>query len=140
MEINRREFVLLAATACAGCATGGQDNGDSSVPKVLKVVDAGPVALYAADGIYDHFRHQGFFLVREGGKLIALSSDCTHRDCPLRALPDHTLSCKCHGSRFNASGDVLRGPARRSLPQFPTSIDPGQHLVVQVMRGKFDEE
>jgi|SRR6185437_8894181 len=140
MEINRREFVLLAATACAGCSAGGPGTNDSEVPKVLKVVDAGPASLYEADGIYDRFRHQGFFLVREGGKLTALSSDCTHRDCPLRALPDHTLSCKCHGSRFDSHGKVLIGPARRSLPQFPTSVDQSQHLFVQVMRGKFDEE
>jgi Rieske Fe-S protein len=140
MEINRRDFVLLAATVCAGCSAGGPVASDSDVPKVLKVIDAGPASLYNSDGIYDRFRHQGFFLVRDGGNLIALSSDCTHRDCPLRALPDHTLFCKCHGSRFDASGKVLRGPARRSLPQFPTVVDQSQHLMVQVMRGTFDEE
>jgi Rieske Fe-S protein len=140
MELNRREFVLLAATtACASCGSGGGASNASALP-VERVVDAGPALLYDADGVYDRFRHQGFFLVRRSGKLVALSSDCTHRDCPLRALADQTLSCKCHGSRFDLAGNVLRGPAQRNLPQFVTAVDANQHLIVQVTRGKFDEE
>ena len=138
MELNRRDFVLLAAAACAGCSSGGSN--DPSAPLTLRTVDAGPASLYASDGIYDHFRHQGFFLVKKNGTLTALSSGCTHRDCPLRALPDHTFSCRCHGSRFDDGGTVLKGPAVRSLPQFPTSVNESQHLLVQVSRGKFDEE
>jgi Rieske Fe-S protein len=139
MDINRRQFVLLAAATCAGCtAQGGGD--DAAGRPVTKVVDAGPVALYAADGIYDHFRHQGFFLVAEQGKVTALSSDCTHRNCPLRALPDHTFSCRCHGSHFSEDGAVIHGPAMRSLPHFPTTIDASQHLIVQVTRLQFDED
>jgi isorenieratene synthase len=139
MDMNRRQFVILAAAACAGCsAQGGGD--DAAGERVTKVVDAGPVELYAADGVYDHYRHQGFFLVQEKGRLTALSSDCTHRNCPLRALPDHTFSCRCHGSLFNKEGNVLRGPATRHLPQFPTTVNNSQHLIVQVTRLQFDEE
>jgi Rieske Fe-S protein len=136
MQVNRREFVLLTVAACAGCSAEG---GGSSGPMVTRVVDAGPTSLYTADGVYDHFRHRGFFLVSENGKLTALSSDCTHRDCPLRALPDRTFSCKCHGSRFSEEGAVLHGPATRSLPQFPTTINADQHLIVEVTRLQFDE-
>ncbi len=138
MELNRRDFVLLTAAACAGCTA--SQSSDSAPGTILRVVDAGPVSQYDSDGIYDHFRHQGFFLVREHGELVALSSDCTHRDCPLRAMADQTLYCKCHGSRFDTGGHVLKGPAVRPLPQFPTAVDSDQHLMVQVLRGKFDEE
>ncbi|HET6246195.1 MAG TPA: Rieske (2Fe-2S) protein [Tepidisphaeraceae bacterium] len=142
MEIDRRKFLILAtASCCAGCA--GQNGGGdaaSSAPAVTKVIDAGPREQYAADGVYDHFRHRGFFIVRENAKLIALSSDCTHRDCPVRALADRTFSCRCHGSRFDEQGQVLRGPATRALPQFPTTINGDAHLIVQVTRLHFDEE
>lgn len=137
MDMNRRQFVLLAAATCAGCsAQGGGAPGETAT----RVVDAGPVDLYALDGVYDRFRHQGFFLVRQNGVLTALSSDCTHRNCPLRALPDHTFSCRCHGSHFNETGTVLRGPATRDLPRFPTTLNDSQHLIVQVTRLHFDED
>jgi Rieske Fe-S protein len=135
--MNRREFVVLTVAACAGCSA--NQSGTSDAP-TKRVIDAGPASLYDANGVYDRFRHQGFFLVRNGGSLVALSSDCTHRDCPLRALPDRTFSCRCHGSRFNEEGIVLRGPAVRRLPQYSTSVNESQHLLVEVTRGKFDEE
>jgi Rieske Fe-S protein len=137
MDMNRRQFVLLAAATCAGCAAQG---GGTAGEPVTRVVDAGPINLYAEDGVYDHFRHQGFFLVREIGALTVLSSDCTHRNCPLRALPDRTFSCRCHGSHFSEQGTVVRGPATRNLPQFPSTVNDSQHLIVQVTRLQFDEE
>ena len=139
MDVTRREFVVLAAAACAGCqGSGGGDN--ASAPRVTKVIDAGPASLYQADGVYPRFRHQGVFLVRRDGALLALSSDCTHRDCPLRAASDGGFSCKCHGSLFDQEGHVLRGPAVRALPQFPTSVSEDGHLLIQVTRIHFDEE
>jgi Rieske Fe-S protein len=128
--------VVASIAACAGC---GSHQGSPTGPPTTRLIDAGPAPLYAADGVYDHFRHQGFFLVTESGSTVALSSDCTHRDCPLRALPDRTFSCKCHGSRFGSKGNVLHGPATRSLPQFPAAVNDHQHLIVQVTRVEFDE-
>src|SRR5947209_6901194 len=111
MEMNRREFVILAAATCAaGCgaegggAAGGGAGGPAAGPAPFVVVDAGPVADYAADGVYDRFRDRGFFVVREGGRLFALTAVCTHRRCKLNARPDHSFVCKCHGSTFDPAG------------------------------------
>ena len=41
------------------------------------MIDAGPLTNYASDGLYEAFRDLGFFVVRKGAKLIALSSYCT---------------------------------------------------------------
>ena len=75
------------------------------------------------------FRKQGFFLVRKGGSLTALSAWCTHRRCKLDAEPDHTFYCPCHGSTFDTVGHVTEGPARRDLPVFAVRTEGGRVLV-----------
>jgi len=66
-----------------GPPTGGQQ----------RVVDAGPAENYGAEGVYQNFRSQGFFLIRKGGTLFAVSAICTHRKCKLTAEPDHSFYC-----------------------------------------------
>ncbi|MBC8530309.1 FAD-dependent oxidoreductase [Gehongia tenuis] len=40
---------------------------------------------------------------------------CTHMGCRLHETADHTFECPCHGSRFDADGEVIDGPANRPL-------------------------
>ena len=53
----------------------------------------------------------------EGHGVVALSLNCTHRGCEVRPFPD-SFECPCHGSEFNTLGEVLAGPARKSLKKF----------------------
>ncbi len=126
MMINRRHFLILAAGVVAGCKTGG-----ISVANEERMVNAGPAGNYAADGVYGNFRDQGFFIIRNGGKLFALSAICTHRKCKLTAESDRSFYCKCHGSTFDPGGHVTEGPARRDLPMFPTFINEQGRLIVK---------
>lgn len=126
MKLTRREFLLLSAGLVAGCQA---VDGDSPASPE-RIVNAGPVGNYAADGVYKTFRFQGFFVVRQGGRLFALSSICTHRKCKLTAQPDRSFYCPCHGSTFDSAGHVTRGPARRDLPMLPASTNElGQFMV-----------
>ena len=127
--MNRKEFLLLTAAMATGCQTGEQTTRSPSGGGHPKVVDAGPADKYAAEGVYDTFRTQGFFLVRRGGRLFALSAICTHRTCKLEAEADHTFYCPCHGSTFDPSGHVTEGPAVRDLPVYSTRIEGGRLLV-----------
>lgn len=129
MNPNRREFVILTCGVAGGCAAG---NSGENAPIVLRPVsfDAGPSSDYATDGVYDRFRSQGFFVIRRGGQLVAISSICTHRACKVRAEPDHSFYCKCHGSTFGPTGKVTEGPATRDLPSLPTTIDASGRLIV----------
>ena len=94
--------------------------------------DAGPIANYAADGVYTNFHDIGFFIIRHGGKLEALSSICTHRKCKLTAESDRSFYCHCHGSTFDPDGKVTDGPAKRDLPVLATFTSESGHLMVKV--------
>ncbi|MGD0616009.1 MAG: Rieske (2Fe-2S) protein, partial [Verrucomicrobiota bacterium] len=82
--------------------------------------------------VYDRYLDRGFFIVRSGDKVFALSSSCTHRKCRLSAEPDHSFYCKCHGSTFDPSGKVTKGPARRNLPLLHSMTDGQGRLLVTV--------
>ncbi len=57
------------------------------------------------------------------GELHGVSPVCTHARCLVQFnAADTAWDCPCHGSRFNTSGHVLRGPAKKNLQprQLPT--------------------
>jgi len=129
MIVNRRQFLLLTAGFAAGCKA--VDDGGVTAANEQRIVNAGPASNYINDGVYNNFRDQGFFIVRRGGKLFALSAICTHRNCKLTAAPAYSFYCKCHGSTFDPDGHVTLGPARRDLPIFSTTTDENGQLLVK---------
>jgi len=130
--MTRREFLVLTAAACAGCTAVNNGTKPSGGTGETRNLDAGPAGRYAADGLYNEFRDQGFFVIRKGGQLIALSSYCTHRRCKLTAEPDRSFYCECHGSTFDPGGKVTEGPATRNLPVLSSFTDGQGHLIVKV--------
>jgi Rieske Fe-S protein len=132
MNMNRREFLILTtAVAVTGCQS-VDDKSGSTTNRIVRVVNAGPLGAYATDGVYSVFRNQGFFIIRQGEKLFALSATCTHKKCRLNAEPNRSFYCPCHGSIFDPSGHVTQGPARRDLPVFTTSVNESGQLLVTV--------
>ena len=128
--MNRRQFLLVTVLAVlAGRQTLSAADRPSGA-SAGRVVNAGPVGNFAADGLYDGFLDQGFFVIRKGKELLALSSDCTHRQCRLKVGSHRSFYCPCHGSTFDPSGKVTAGPAKRDLPLLPSVTDEnGQFLV-----------
>jgi Rieske Fe-S protein len=126
--INRRQFLIfLTAGLAAGCKTG-----DNLAMNRERIINAGSVGNFTADGVYSNFREQGFFVVRKGDKLFALSAICTHRKCKLTAEPDRSFYCPCHGSTFDPAGHLTAGPAKHDLPVLPAFPNEQGELVVNV--------
>ncbi len=129
MYVSRRTFLVWSAAFAAGCAAPGGANFSGNRERV---VNAGPAAQYLGDGVYPRYRDLGFFIVRRGASLFAMSSICTHRKCKLDAGPDKTFSCPCHGSTFDANGKMKKGPARRDLPTYEIATDDKGNLLVKI--------
>lgn len=68
-------------------------------------------------------------VVREGSKLAAISTTCTHLGCTV-GLADTGFACPCHGSRFDQDGSVTGGPAPRGLPWYKVTLAPNGELEV----------
>jgi cytochrome b6-f complex iron-sulfur subunit len=127
MNVNRREFIVLSAAVAAGCAV--------NVPMGLRPasIDAGPASDFAADGVYSQFRQQGFFVVRRGSDLSAISSICTHLRCKVVAQADDSFHCPCHGSNYDPDGKVSHGPAIYNLAVLPSSVNSDGHLIINAV-------
>mgnify|MGYP001357799875 FL=1 len=67
--------------------------------------------------------------------IVAYSKVCTHVGCPVALYEQqtHHLLCPCHQSTFDLSdsGVVVFGPAGRSLPQLPITVDDKGYLVAR---------
>ena len=79
-------------------------------------------------------------IVREGNKLAAISTTCTHLGCSV-AISDTGFACPCHGSRYDQDGAVTGGPAPKALPWFQVTVAPNGEIEVdkntQVQSGTY---
>ena len=71
----------------------------------------------------------GVFVMRDERGLRALSATCTHLGCTVRRDGEGFV-CPCHGSRYDAEGRVIGGPAPRSLAFVELELDRHGRLVV----------
>jgi nitrite reductase/ring-hydroxylating ferredoxin subunit len=60
----------------------------------------------------------GLFVEGRAGAPVALSLACTHLGCRVAPAPGG-FACPCHGSRFDAAGRPVAGPARAALRREP---------------------
>jgi|SRR5271157_1195849 len=59
----------------------------------------------------------------------ALSLVCTHLGCTVEQR-GNSFACPCHGSRYDASGNVLRGPAQKPLRSLRIQITSNNGLIL----------
>jgi Rieske Fe-S protein len=63
------------------------------------------------------------------GQYKGFTAVCTHAGCLVRTVEDNTITCPCHGSKYNATdGSVISGPAPAPLAAVPVAVD-GTNIV-----------
>jgi len=68
-------------------------------------------------------------IVREGDKVGAISTTCTHLGC-IVGVSETGFACPCHGSHYDQDGIVTGGPAPRALPWYQVTLAPNGDLYV----------
>ncbi len=127
MTTNRRAFLRLATGATCAVAAAPSLVGCASIP--VHRAQAIGQTLALSESEYAAVRDdQGVILLTasglvapvaliEGEPLTALSMLCTHMECNVRPGGNQFV-CPCHGSAFDRSGAVVRGPAERALREY----------------------
>jgi cytochrome b6-f complex iron-sulfur subunit len=135
IQPNRRQFIAAAAAAtCAVCTLCPAGAAYARGPKAPGRVDAGAGGDFGRQGLYDAWaKTDGFFLVRDGARLYALSATCTHKKKQLVSNRG-AIKCPTHGSTFALDGRVKKRPASRPLPRFAISLDDRGRVIVDGSR------
>ena len=66
-------------------------------------------------GTQKYFENEHLFVFSEAESIYAISAICPHLGCVVKRLEGGRFECPCHGSKFNAEGEVFAGPAPRGL-------------------------
>lgn len=69
------------------------------------------------------------WLIHDESGIYAVSATCTHLGCMINGEQDKFI-CPCHGSQFDLSGRVLRGPAAKSLQNFEVRLSEDGRVVI----------
>lgn len=137
-KLSRQEFLVWLAWASAGIqgALMGLGSlrflapnmamGSTPVFKIGKPEDLPP-------GSEKFLSEERLYIVSKDEGTMAMSAVCTHLGCTVGKV-EWGYQCPCHGSRFDSSGRVLRGPAPKPLPWFKIVRGPDGQLVVDKKR------
>ena len=84
-------------------------------------------------GTVKKIEERGVFIFANEDGMHAISSVCTHLGCIVN-VTEGGFQCPCHGSKYNANGKVIGGPAPRSLAWLEISQNVDGTLAVDTAR------
>ena len=135
---SRRDFLKMCGQGLAGitvigfvapiinsCSSSSTDPGASVAAFTITVdvsaltTDNTAVRTVTPDG------HALLVVRQNAATYISLLLVCTHELCGGKdmQLSGKTINCSCHGSQFDLSGNVTKGPATTSLKTYSTTFD-----------------
>lgn len=83
----------------------------------------------------DYLDDKRIFVIRQGNLFKVVSAVCTHLGCSVQwAEERNRFECPCHGSLFNARGQVAAGPAQNPLPWYEVTLTGDGRLLVDESR------
>lgn len=133
--MNRKEFIRLSCLTCIGGAIGMSLLQSCSSQNMVKgnLTDSGitiPLQSFLKNS-KEPKSFKNYLVVTNpqlqnpicvfrlaDGEYSAVLMKCTHQGAELQVFGD-MLQCPAHGSEFNKKGEVVNGPARRTLRKFP---------------------
>ncbi|HLI67199.1 MAG TPA: Rieske 2Fe-2S domain-containing protein [Caulobacteraceae bacterium] len=153
MSADRRAFVamsvaaMLAPPAARASQAGQTDIGYWDEPIPVGDVRLGDWRIALVEGVPIFLRRRTADEVRQaratplsdlpeparddtrapGGEWLVVAGVCTHAGCPVQAGlgPYAGWQCFCHGSVYDLSGRIRRGPAKHNLPVIPHQFAAG---------------
>jgi cytochrome b6-f complex iron-sulfur subunit len=133
-NISRRDFLKLARNGflylSGALALGGLlrflDFSLNSAPKTD--FEIGPVDNYPLNS-RTLLPDIPAVLIHTQSGFSALSLVCTHLGCTVED-DSNSFACPCHGSRFDAEGNVTHGPAAKHLPALRIEITKDNQLIL----------
>lgn len=134
-QVTRRWFLgkaaVVAAIGAAGVALMAVMKGVfPPFTKTKKIFSIGRLYDFPVD-TYTLMSKQRVFVLRDHEGVKAMSAECTHLGCVLDRT-DNGFQCPCHGSRFDDRGEVISGPAPRSLACYRVDLAPDGQLRVDM--------
>lgn len=87
-----------------------------------------------AVGDSTYFPAQRLWLYRSPEGFHAISSVCTHLGCIAERDETGAFLCPCHGSAFDASGNLTGGPAPKGLVWVELQVSPEGTLVAETLK------
>jgi len=118
-NISRRDFLKLSTNSFLALA------GILGIGGMFRFLsyrtDKSPQIEFEIGSVYDYpinsrtiLAYIPAIIIHDKDGLQAISLECTHLGCILEAR-NYGFECPCHGSRFDPSGAMLKGPAVRNL-------------------------
>ena len=133
--MERRSFVRRVAGVVAAIAGSIAAIG---LFKQFYPPSAGKKQLLKIGALYEYpvdtftfLQDHSLYIYRDHEGVRAISAVCTHLGCILEKSSDGFI-CPCHGSCYNDQGDVLSGPAPRSLAWYKVGRSQDGKLVINI--------
>jgi cytochrome b6-f complex iron-sulfur subunit len=129
MTLGRRKLLVIGSGAVCAHALGcGPD-----FPTLAADIPAGNAAAVAV-GTLRPIGGQGVAIGRDSAGIYALTLICTHAGCDMSqggsTVSAGGIQCNCHQSRFDAQGNVIRGPAGSPLAHLIVTADATGELTI----------
>jgi len=125
--LSRRRFLVVAGAAATGACSSA-----AVPPAAVGKVAAGNVASVPV-GTLQAVGGEAVCIGRDANGVYAMTLTCTHAGCDMGqagTVSPQGLVCGCHGSEFDANGNVTRGPASQALDHFAVSVDGQGNLTI----------
>jgi thiosulfate dehydrogenase (quinone) large subunit len=136
-EDQTRRALVIGGMALIGVALGGvaaafrrspAPRRSAAAPPTGALTKASDVPVGGGAPVRDpNTGHTDWVLQLSAGTFTAFDATCPHQGCEVSFESAATgFTCPCHGSRFDANGKLLNGPATTDLTQVPVTVVSGE--------------